>query len=146
MIWIDGIKIETFSSRMAFMNNTSACDDKYGYLERAIMRSKVHRDGHNYLIGENICLKNEYMKYASNTLIVAEQDNEFKFIVIIKGKIFDVTSDIDNNNKKCCYQLINLVLCRTKIRFSIIKESAVEMAALFAIYYKLSFLMLQYLP
>lgn len=100
MMWIDGIKIETFSPRMAFVNHTSICDDKYGYLERAIMRSKVHRDGHNYLIGEDIGLKNEYMEYANNTLIIAEQDNEFKFIVIIKGKIFDVTSDIDNNNIK----------------------------------------------
>lgn len=100
MLFIEGIKIEAFSPRMAYVNHTSVCDEKYGYLDRAIARSKVHRDGHNYLIGENIQLTNEYMKFAKNTLIVAEYENEFKFIVIIKGKIFDVTDDANDQNVK----------------------------------------------
>ena len=100
MLLIEGIKLDCFSPRMAYVNHTSVCDDKYGYLDRAIARSKVHRDGHNYLIGENIQLKNEYMEYAPNTLIVAEKDDEFKFIVIIKGKVFDVTSDVNDQNVK----------------------------------------------
>jgi hypothetical protein len=85
---------------MAYVNHTSVCDEKYGYLDRAIARSKVHRDGHNYLIGENLQLTNEYMQFAKNTLIVAEYENEFKFIVIIKGKIFDVTKDVNDQNVK----------------------------------------------
>ena len=100
MIFIEGIVVECFSPRMAYKNNTSICDEKYGYLERAIIRSKVHRDGHNFLIGENIQTKNEYLNYHNNMLIVVEQDDEFKFIVIIKGKIFDVTSDVDDQNVK----------------------------------------------
>ena len=100
MILIEGIKIEAFSPRMAFVNNTSVCDDKYGYLERAIARSKVHRDGHNYLIGENIQTKNEYLNFNNNMLIIAEQEDEFKFIVIIKGKIFTITNDVEDSNVK----------------------------------------------
>lgn len=100
MIFIEGIHIEAFSPRMAFVNNTSVCDEKYGYLERAITRSKVHRDGHNYLIGENIQTKNEYLNYHNNMLIVVEKDDEFKFIVIIKSKIFDVTNDAEDQNVK----------------------------------------------
>ena len=100
MLFIEGIKIEAFSPRMTFVNHTSVCDDKYGYLERAIARSKVHRDGHNYLIGEDIQLKNEYMEFANNTLIVAEKDDEFKFILILKGKVFDVVEDINDTNVK----------------------------------------------
>lgn len=100
MILIDGIKIESFTPRMAYINNTSVCDDKYKYLERAIMRSKVARDGHNYLIGENIPLKNEYMEFAKNTLIVANQNGEWKFIAIIKCKVFDITSNVENETIK----------------------------------------------
>ena len=100
MLFIEGIKLDCFSPRMAYVNHTSVCDEKYGYWERAIARSKVHRDGHNYLIGENIQLTNEYMQFAKNTLIVAEKENEFKFIVIIKGKIFDATDDVNNQNVK----------------------------------------------
>ena len=100
MIFIEGIQIEAFSTRMAYVNHTSVCDEKYRYLDRAIMRSKVHRDGHNYLIGENINVKCEFLNYKTNMLIVAEQDDEFKFIVIIKGKIFDVTNDINDQNVK----------------------------------------------
>lgn len=100
MLFIQGIKIEAFSPRMLFINHTSICDEKYGYLERAIMRSKLHRDGHNYLIGENIQMKSEFLNYKSNMLIIAEQDDEFKFIVIVKGKIFNVTNDINDQNVK----------------------------------------------
>ena len=100
MIFIEGIHIEAFSPRMTYVNHTSVCDEKYGYLERAITRSKVHRDGHNYLIGENIQTKNEYLNYRNNMLIVVEKDYEFKFIVIIKGKIFDVTNDAEDQNVK----------------------------------------------
>lgn len=100
MIFIEGIQIEAFSPRMAYVNNTSVCDDKYGYLERAIARSKVHRDGHNYLIGENIQTKNEYLNFKNNMLIISEQDNQFKYIVIVKNKIFDVTNDVNDQNVK----------------------------------------------
>ena len=100
MLFIEGINIEAFSPRLAFVNHTSVCDEKYRYLERAITRSKVHRDGHNYLIGENIRVKNEYLNYHNNMLIIAENDDEFKFIVIIKGKIFDVTSVANDQNVK----------------------------------------------
>ena len=100
MLFIEGIVVECFSPRLAFVNHTSICDDKYSALNRAIARSKVHRDGHNYLIGENIQTKNEYLNYHSNMLIVCEKDEEFKFVVIIKGKIFNVTSDANDQNVK----------------------------------------------
>ena len=67
MMFIEGIQIEAFSPRMAYVNHTSVCDEKYRYLDRAIMRSKVHRDGHNYLIGENINLKCEFLNYKNNS-------------------------------------------------------------------------------
>lgn len=100
MIFIENIHIEAFSPRLAYVNNTSICDEKYGYLERAIARSKVHCDDHNYLIGENIQTHNEWLNYHNNMLIIVEKDDAFKFIVIIKGKIFDVTSDVDDQNVK----------------------------------------------
>ena len=40
------------------------------------------------------------MEFANNTLIVVEKDNEFQFIVIMKGKILDITNDIDDVNVK----------------------------------------------
>ncbi|MBR5222918.1 MAG: hypothetical protein IKV81_01965 [Clostridia bacterium] len=45
-------------------------------------------------------MKNEYMEFARNTLIVANQNGEWKFIAIIKGKVFDVTSNVENETIK----------------------------------------------
>ena len=96
MILIEGTPLYCFEPRMHFANTNCSFDDRYSYLDRALIRSKVHRDGHNYLVGEKLSLKNEYMEFANNLLIIHMNKDEIKFFIILKGHIFAVTEDYED--------------------------------------------------
>lgn len=100
MILIEGTPLHFQEPRMHFANTNCEHDDRHSYLDRAIIRSKVHRDGHNYLIGEKIILKNEYMEYANNLLIIHMHKDETKFFIILKGHVFAATEDPEDTNIK----------------------------------------------
>ena len=100
MILIEGTPLHCFEPHMHFANTNLSYDDRHSYLDRAIIRSKVHRDGHNYLIGEKIILKNEYMEYANNLLIIHMHKDETKFFIILKGHVFAATEDPEDTNIK----------------------------------------------
>ena len=100
MLLIEGIVIPAFEARVVLGNTVGYYNEKYNFLTRSIMRSKVENDGHNYLIGERIKTKTEFYEYANNTLIIYEKDDEFKFIIILHGSVFDVTDDVDDINLK----------------------------------------------
>lgn len=106
-ILIQGIQVDAITPRMAFVNNTSYSDNNYQFLERAIFRSKLLKDAHNYLIGEKLQLKSDFNNFGSNILIIAEKNNEFKYIVIIKNKILEVTNDIDDVSVKNIFLVNN---------------------------------------
>ena len=105
MILIEGYgPLHCFEPRMHFANINCAYDDRHSYLDRAIIRSKVHRDGHNYLIGEKITLKNEYMEFANNLLIIHITKDESKFFIILKGHVFAVTDNPEDTNIKNVFE------------------------------------------
>lgn len=82
---------------MHFANTGLSFDERYSYLDRALIRSKINRDGHNYLIGEKSPpLKTEFMEFANNVLIVHMNGDELKFFIILKGHIFAVTDDCED--------------------------------------------------
>lgn len=93
MILIEGTPLHCFEPRMHFINTGNGFDERYNYLNKAIVRSKAYRDGHNYKIGEKVELKNEYMEYANNLLIIHMNKEETKFFIILKSQIFDVVED-----------------------------------------------------
>ena len=96
MLLIEGREIPAFDPRIIFRNNVSITTDKHVNLCHSIARSRVYRDGHNYLIGESLPLKTEYYEYANNTLIVCEKENTFTYIIVLHGNVFAVTSDIED--------------------------------------------------
>lgn len=98
MILINGKVIPAFEATMTLCNNSSICCDKYDNLRRAVARSKVDRDGHNYASGERIKIKTEYYDFGPNILILHEQNDKFTYITILHGSVFDVTEDINDVN------------------------------------------------
>ena len=66
MLLIEGREIPAFDPRIIFRNNASIITDKHVNLCHSITRSRVYRDGHNYLIGEALPMKTEYYEYSSN--------------------------------------------------------------------------------
>lgn len=100
MILIQGTALHCFEPRMHFANTNLSFDDRYAYLDRALIRSKVHRDAHNYLVGEKLSLKNEYMEFANNLLIIHMNKDEMKFFIILKGHVFAVTEDYEDSDIK----------------------------------------------
>ena len=112
MILIEGTVLHCFDPRMHFANTNLSFDDRYSYLDRALIRSKIHRDAHNYLVGEKLALKNEFMELSNNLLIIHMNKDEMKFFIILKGHVFAVTEDPEDTNIKSffathCFSIVD---------------------------------------
>lgn len=112
MILIEGTPLYCFEPRMHFVITNRSFDDRHAYLDRAIARSKLNRDGQNFKIGEQIKIKNEFQEYANNLLIIHINENEMKFFIILKGHVFAVTEDPEDTNIKSffathCFSIVD---------------------------------------
>ena len=107
MILIEGLPLHCFEPRMCFHNTGLAFDERFSYLDRALIRSKAQRDGHNYRISEKLNLNNEYMKHPQNLLIIEDNKDGMKFFVILDSRVKLVTDNVEDDDIKKVFELDN---------------------------------------